>query len=676
MADEIDPERAFNLVAPSDLTGTPPSSLGTDLSARAPLSLGDLIGGRFRLIRFLARGGMGGVFVAEEAELQRQVAVKFMLQSARAGARERFLREAEVTARIQNPHVIQIHEAGSHRGHDYLVYELIEGGRSLGDAFGSLELEERLDLVEQVAEGVGAAHAHGIGHRDLKPENVLIRDSGEAVVADFGLAGLDESDLTNTGQTLGTPAYMAPEQLSGTRPTPACDTWSLGLLLYEAIFQRHPLVEEGTTLQVLLAQISSGAIEVPPCPTPGLRRLLLRSLTADIGKRPVDGAAFKEALVAARIDFGVRGRLPALLAGLALTLLVGALAAAALLAPASPGEGLPASAGASESPSGTEENLGARAAPTASPDPSQPSRAVKVVDFASKEMPRPDFAFSLEKTKSEQLHFLSDEEVLFVSSAGQAQRWGVAGAPGPAEGAWNLPAPFRVESALAGKRLLVGSRLEAWILELPSHEAQKLPEFGFVPSHLALFGSAQEPYLLAASKSQAVWGKVGEALLSLDLEGFEVRQVASRGAQVGLVGTWRRFLGSRLYLLKGNTASLRESPLPGHPSALAFSPDGARLLLGDKLGGLSLRDERDKSAFDLGGAHESEVRSVAWSKGRLAAVSKYSLSVWDADDPSQPLTGGRLPPGGKGDQVYLSPSGDLVIVRRNAGYLGWRLRPR
>ena len=243
---------------------------------------------------------MGTVFLAEDEGVGgRRVAVKLLMLEDDA-ARQRFAREAEVTARIRHSNVIRIYSAGQFLGQHYLVYELVEGGRSLGDVLSECGLEDRLDLIEQVADGLAAAHALGIIHRDLKPDNVLILPSGTAVVADFGLAGLGTSSLTNTGQTLGTPAYMAPEQISGDRPTPACDVWALGILLYECVYDRHPFLREGATLHHLLAQIYNAQVEFPPIAAKGLRALLQRTLVADPTQRAADAAEFLEALRAAR----------------------------------------------------------------------------------------------------------------------------------------------------------------------------------------------------------------------------------------------------------------------------------------------------------------------------------------------------------------------------------------
>ncbi len=268
---EIDPLRAFGLLHGGDLQGEASAEIGQDQGVlQGPPALGEVLQGRFRLVRPLGRGAMGAVFLGQDESLEREVAIKVLALEG-DGVRERFRREAEVTARLSHENVVRIHGSGQVRGHPYIVYELIEGGRTLKDALASEPLERRLDLVEGVAAGLAAAHAAGVVHRDLKPENVLMRPSGEPVVVDFGLAALNSSSLTKTGQLLGTPAFMAPEQVRGEEVTPRTDVWALGLVLYEALYQRHAIGGEGALI-ALLAQICAGEVEFPRGAPPALRR--------------------------------------------------------------------------------------------------------------------------------------------------------------------------------------------------------------------------------------------------------------------------------------------------------------------------------------------------------------------------------------------------------------------
>jgi protein kinase-like protein len=359
---EIDPLQAFGLLNGADLGGEASRELGQDQSlVEGPPRLGELIDERFRLLRPLGRGGMGTVFLGRDEELEREVAIKVLSQGGES-ARQRFAREAEVTASLSHPHVIRIHDSGRVRGHPYLVYELVPGGRTLEDALQGEPLEVRLDLIEQVAAGLAAAHEVGVVHRDLKPENVLIRPDGTAVVLDFGLAGLGESSLTRTGQTMGTPAYMAPEQVRGETATSACDVWALGLLLYEAVYQEHALLDEGSGLQGLLARIYEARVELPRGGKPALRKLIQRTLVSDPAGRPQDAQAFVTELRAARAEpAGGRGWRLGVALGFVLALCVGGALWGAFAGP-SPTHRVSASAPA-------PSRLQATAMPLASPSP-------------------------------------------------------------------------------------------------------------------------------------------------------------------------------------------------------------------------------------------------------------------------------------------------------------------
>ena len=335
---EIDPLQAFGLLRGQDLDGPPPADLGQDQGAiQRPPGTGDVLEGRFRLLEPLGRGGMGSVYLAEDERLSRRVAIKVLGLSGDR-VRRRFAREAELTAQVQHPNVIAIHGTGQLRGHAYLIYELIEGAVTLDDAFATRDQAGRLDLLEQVADGLAAAHARGIVHRDLKPENVLVRPSGQAVLLDFGLARVGGSSLTKTGEVMGTPAYMAPEQVRGSAVGPACDVWAFGLLLYEALYERHPFLSSvvGGGLHELLARIHEAQIDYPSGPPRALVRLLPRLLAADPTRRLPTAAAVQGALRAARADSSraLRGQALAASAGLLSVLLLGAAAIRSLAAPA------------------------------------------------------------------------------------------------------------------------------------------------------------------------------------------------------------------------------------------------------------------------------------------------------------------------------------------------------
>jgi serine/threonine protein kinase len=234
----------------------------------------DLVVGAFvtpslQLVRLLAEGGMGHVWVANHLALDIQVAVKFVrAQVARQdpAISDRFHREAQAAARINSPHVVQIFDHGSTvDGTEYIVMELLEGETlaSRLSVAGPLDVRGALRVAEQTADVLEKAHALGIMHRDIKPENLFLTDLGQppfVKVLDFGLAKFDVpggKELTLTGTLLGTPAYMSPEQLRESKhATELGDLWALAVTLYKTLTGRLPF-EAPTTAAVLFAVCTS-----------------------------------------------------------------------------------------------------------------------------------------------------------------------------------------------------------------------------------------------------------------------------------------------------------------------------------------------------------------------------------------------------------------------------------
>jgi serine/threonine protein kinase len=244
----------------------------------------------------LGRGGMAHVYRVTDPRLGRSVALKLTFEPKhRAAARERFLREGELTARLDHPHVIKVHDALVQGNYLALVYDLVEDAASLSDRWGD-DIRSRVELLAQGAAGVAHAHAHGIVHRDLKPDNLLVDSAGQVRVTDFGLGfDRDLERLTQTGAAIGTPLFMAPEQYSQSRaPTPATDVWALGVLLYVALCDEVPF--PGPTLMSLSAQTHAGAtrsvMSLIAGQPPPLVELVRRSLQPDPSRRPVDASEF------------------------------------------------------------------------------------------------------------------------------------------------------------------------------------------------------------------------------------------------------------------------------------------------------------------------------------------------------------------------------------------------
>jgi eukaryotic-like serine/threonine-protein kinase len=235
---------------------------------------------RYRVTALLGAGGMGVVYEAEDVDLGRKVALKFLPEeTARsADALERFKREARAASALNHPHICTVHDFGTHEGRPYLVMERLSG-RSLRQAIGDqgMPLARVLAYGEQIADALEAAHRAGIVHRDLKPANLWITERDEAKVLDFGLAKMTSSEgsgsmpadaptladesLTEAGKTLGTVAYMSPEQARGAAIDARSDIFSLGVVLYEMATGRQPFA--GESVADVIAALLRGE-PVPP----------------------------------------------------------------------------------------------------------------------------------------------------------------------------------------------------------------------------------------------------------------------------------------------------------------------------------------------------------------------------------------------------------------------------
>jgi WD40 repeat protein len=217
--------------------------------------------GGYAILRKLGEGGMGLVYLAEQTDPPRTVALKLLATHDRlASAQRRFRIEAEATARLQHPHIVEIFEVGEHNGRPFLALEYLDGG-SLDERLkkGTMDLNEAAGLIQTLARAIHFAHCQGFIHRDLKPGNILFGRDGIAKIADFGLALVAgrSADLTHSKQLLGTPSYMAPEQAQGNRLRvgPATDVYALGVILYECLTGRRPFPGEAP-LEVLHALLT------------------------------------------------------------------------------------------------------------------------------------------------------------------------------------------------------------------------------------------------------------------------------------------------------------------------------------------------------------------------------------------------------------------------------------
>jgi len=270
-----------------------------------------LVDGKYRVDRVLGRGGMGAVFRARDMRLDRDVALKVVKADllSNPDARSRFRREAQVVAKLQHPSIVSIFDYGSlPDGGAFLVMEFVRG-RDLRVALreqGRYAQEDAVRLMTGVCAAIDAAHAAGVLHRDLKPENILLPDGrADVKVLDFGIAklvgdgneGEQEETLTAAGMPIGTPAYMAPEQLAGATVTPQTDLFSLGVLAFELVTGELPF-GRGPLLEIAQRQLRSDTATrlVERGVAPRLGEAISWALKADPADRPRSAGEFARAL--------------------------------------------------------------------------------------------------------------------------------------------------------------------------------------------------------------------------------------------------------------------------------------------------------------------------------------------------------------------------------------------
>jgi len=266
----------------------------------------DLIGKRiaeYEILEEIGRGGMGTVYKAKDTALDRIVALKFLSQQfaeKNPVATARFRKEAQAVAKLNSPHVVTIHRVSEVEGVPFIVMEYVEG-RELREYLPKErpQLPEVTRILVQICLALENAHSHRILHRDIKPENILVTDEGIAKVMDFGIARLsDIASLTDTGELVGTAAYMSPEQALGESIDERSDLYSLGVVAYEMLTGRLPFEAPN-----LVSLVSKKTTESPPMPSeiglevpPDLESLVMRALERDPDLRPASAREMREAL--------------------------------------------------------------------------------------------------------------------------------------------------------------------------------------------------------------------------------------------------------------------------------------------------------------------------------------------------------------------------------------------
>jgi WD40 repeat protein/serine/threonine protein kinase len=587
--------------------------------AQAPGELGRL--GEYRVVKVLGAGGMGVVFQAEDPRLQRQVALKAMLPSlaASASARERFLREARAAAAIEHDHIIAIHQVGEDRGVPFLAMPLLRGeplDRKLhreGDGRGGLPLAEVLRIGREMAEGLAAAHERGLIHRDIKPANVWLEGERARVkILDFGLARQmqDQSQLTQSGVVIGTPAYMAPEQANGQKTDARSDLFSLGCVLYR-LCTGEPPFRGADTISTLVAV----ATEQPPAPAlrnpklpPALSDLVMRLLAKAPADRPQTAkevAAALEEIEASRRrsrDEGSTTVVPALPGppkrdkGL---LVVGAAVAALVLLGVAALLVLPRGDRAKRAGENGQEG----SALGGTPEPPPPPQPIVDTAFVSEPAPLPGVqSWSIEpRLHRGRLHATAfSHDSRFLVAAGEDQR-------------------IRVWEASTGKlvRLLMGHTQPVLCLALSPDTRSFTLASGGSDRTVCIWDGATGRLLHRLGEHKTAVN----ALAWLDETTLAAKTIAPDHATYLWSTTTGKLLGSV------------PCPVAGNMGLLRWSPDGKHLATGLKNGGISLWDGRTgKLVRNLDGP-KVYARALAWSPDSkvVAVVDRdRKIHLWDA----------------------------------------------
>jgi serine/threonine-protein kinase len=292
-------------VASNSLAGGPDPAISrvtsTSVEDEGRFVPGTLLGGRYRILALLGRGGMGEVYRAMDLTLGQSVALKFLPEEASRNQRllERFHGEVRVARVVSHPNVCRVYDIGEVEGMPFISMEYVDGEdlASLLTRIGRLPADKAVETARKLCAGLAAAHDRGVIHRDLKPQNIMMNKRGEVVIMDFGLAAI-ASELSGAEAHNGTPAYMSPEQLKGAGVTHKSDIYALGLVLYELFTGKRPY--DAQTMQQLLdmqeaahlTSMTSVAADIDP----SVEKIIRRCLDPDPGKRPSTALSVMAAL--------------------------------------------------------------------------------------------------------------------------------------------------------------------------------------------------------------------------------------------------------------------------------------------------------------------------------------------------------------------------------------------
>src|SRR5438067_4901427 len=272
----------------------------------AELPEGTIIDGRYKVVSRLGAGGMADVFLAEDQQLGRKVALKLLHRrfAEDPGFVERFRREAQSAAGLQHPNVVSVYDRGAYDGTYYIAMEYLPG-RSLKQLIrqeAPLDPIRAIDVTIQILKAARFAHRRGVIHRDLKPHNVIVDEADQVKVTDFGIARAGASDMSETGSIMGTAQYLSPEQAQGRAVSATSDLYSVGVVLYEMLTGHVPFDAE-SAVTIALKHVSEAPPPIRvlnPSVPPELEQVVMWTLNKNPADRPKDADELMAALEAAR----------------------------------------------------------------------------------------------------------------------------------------------------------------------------------------------------------------------------------------------------------------------------------------------------------------------------------------------------------------------------------------
>ena len=304
MGPKVDPSVMETVAVPNPAAAESNSSVSYESSATAEEGRfipGTLLGGRYRILGLLGRGGMGEVYRATDLALGQSVALKFLPEEASRNPRllERFHGEVRVARQVSHPNVCRVYDIGEAEGTPFISMEYVDGEdlASLLLRIGRLPADKAVETARKLCAGLAAAHDRGVIHRDLKPQNIMLNKRGDVLIMDFGLAAI-AGQLSGAEVRNGTPAYMAPEQLKGAEVTAKSDIYALGLVLYELFTGKRPY--EAKNLQQLIDMQESAQLgsmtTIAADIDPAVEKVIRRCLSPDPARRPATPIAVAAAL--------------------------------------------------------------------------------------------------------------------------------------------------------------------------------------------------------------------------------------------------------------------------------------------------------------------------------------------------------------------------------------------